>query len=198
LTAIGAQWWRGRCPSIAQPLRFLNNWPYSGRKGGPMQKMAAGFSSCGGDHLAKKSELVRARAQLGMFRDILIVEDETIDAERLSATLRVLFGYETQIRWASSLGDAVDRVIEQRPCVLFLDDILKPSATASQAIPLLRDAGYAGPIIVVSGQVTHARRSSLIGAGANDVIHKDFVDSVRVAEALAGLHTPETNLDGGA
>lgn len=155
----------------------------------------AGFISCGGDHLAKKSELVRARARLGTFRDILIVEDETLDAERLSATLRVLFGYETQIRVASSLGDAIDRVIEQTPCVLFLDDILKPSATASQAIPLLREAGYAGAIIVVSGQVTHARRSGLIAAGANDVIHKDDLDSVRVAEALAGLSNPDAKVN---
>jgi CheY-like chemotaxis protein len=159
--------------------------------------MAAGYSSCGGDHLAKKSELVRARARLGIFRDILIVDDESLDAERLSATLRVLFGYDTQIRWASSLGDAVDRVIEQTPCVLFLDDILKPSATALQAIPLLRNAGYAGAIIVVSGQVTHARRSSLMAAGASDVIHKDCVDSVRVAQALAGLRAPETKVGTG-
>jgi CheY-like chemotaxis protein len=159
--------------------------------------MASGFS-CGGDHLAKKSELVRARAKLGLFRDILIVEDETQDAERLSATLRVLFGYETQIRWASTLGDAVNRVIEEKPSVLFLDDILKPSTTASQAIPLLRDAGYAGPIIVVSGQVTHPRRSSLLADGASDVIHKDDVDSVRVAEALAGLSKPDAPKDSGA
>jgi CheY-like chemotaxis protein len=147
----------------------------------------ASFISCGGDHLAKRSELVRVRSRLGAFRDILIVEDETLDADRLSATLRVLFGYETQIRCASNLGDAVNRVIEQKPCVVFLDDILKPSATALQAIPLLRDAGYDGPIVVVSGQVTHPRRSSLIAAGASDVIHKDDVDSVRVAEALARL-----------
>jgi len=153
--------------------------------------MAGGFFSCGGDHLAKKSELVRARARLGLFKDVLIVEDENLDAERLSATLRVLFGYDTQIRCASTLGDAVDRVIEQKPCVLFLDDILKPSATASQAIPLLREAGYVGPIVVVSGQVTHARRSSLLADGASDVIHKDDVDSVRVAEALSGLRAPQ-------
>ncbi len=155
--------------------------------------MASGFISCGGNHLAKKSELVRARTKLGKFRDILIVEDEAHDAERLSATLRVLFGYETQIRWASTLGDAVDRVIELKPCVIFLDDILKPSATASQAIPLLRNAGYDGPIIIVSGQVTHARRSGLLADGASDVIHKDDVDSVRVAEALAPFSKPDTD-----
>lgn len=146
--------------------------------------MSSGFLKCGGDHLARKSQLVQARARLGTFRDILIIEDETPDAERLTATLRVIFGYEPQIRWASTLGDAVDRIIEQRPCLVFLDDILKPSATASQAIPLLRNAGYAGPIFIISGQVTHSRRSSLLADGVSDVIHKDDVDSVRVAEAL--------------
>ncbi len=155
--------------------------------------MAAGYTSCGGDHLAKKSELVRARVRLGVFSDILIVEDETFAAERLTATLRVLFGYDTVIRCASSLGDAVDRVKEQKPCVLFLDDILKPSTTASQSIPLLREAGYTGPIVVVSGEVTHSRRSNLLASGASDVIHKDDLDSVRVSEALAPFSKPATD-----
>ncbi len=157
--------------------------------------MATGFTTCGRDHLAKKSELVAARARLGVLKEILVIEDESLDAERLTATLRVLFGYESQIRCASTLGDAVDSIIEQQPCLVFLDDILKPSATASQAIPLLRKAGYAGPIIVVSGQVTHSRRSSLLADGASDVIHKDDVDSVRVAEAIARVQAPVTDGD---
>jgi CheY-like chemotaxis protein len=154
--------------------------------------MASGFKTRGSDHLAKKSELVAGRARLGVLKEILIIEDESLDAERLTATLRVLFGYDSQIRCASTLGDAVDSIMEQQPCLVFLDDILKPSATASQAIPLLRKAGYAGPIIVVSGQVTHSRRSSLFADGASDVIHKDDIDSVRVAEAIARVQDPGT------
>ncbi len=149
--------------------------------------MPADFANCGGRHLAKKSQLVRARAKLGALRDVLIVEDETLDAERLAATLRVIFGYELRIHLASTLGAAVNRVIESKPGLVFLDDILKPSDNALQSMPLLRGAGYAGPIIVISGQVTHARRSGLLANGASDVIHKDEVDSVRVAEAIAQL-----------
>jgi DNA-binding NarL/FixJ family response regulator len=149
--------------------------------------MAADFNTCGGSHLAKKSELVRARAKLGALTDVLVVEDEALDAERLTATLRVIFGYELRIHLASTVGDAVDRVIESKPSLVFLDDILKPSTNALQTIPLMRGAGYTGPIIVISGQVTHSRRSGLLANGASDVIHKDDVDSVRVAEAIAGL-----------
>lgn len=149
--------------------------------------MGTGFNLCGSSHLAKKSELVREREKLGKFHEILVVEDDSLDADRLTATLRVLFGYDTQIRWASTLGDAVNAVIERKPGIVFLDDVLKPSSSASQAIPLLRNAGYVGPIIIVSGLVTHSRRVNLLADGANEVIHKDDVDSVRLAEALARL-----------
>ena len=156
--------------------------------------MAPEFTTCGGSHLAKKGLLVGARAKLGAASDVLVVEDEALDAERLTATLRVIFGYELRIHLAASATDAIDRVAQAKPLLVFLDDILKPSTNALQTMPLLRQAGYSGPIIVISGQVTHSRRTGLIAGGASDVIHKDDVDSVRVAEAIAGLDLkPENN-----
>lgn len=127
---------------------------------------------------------MRARQGLPQLANILIIEDETFDAERLSATLRVMFGYELVVRRAATLASALDRIIEQKPDIIFLDDVLKPSDDASQSIPYIRRAGYEGPIVVVSGQVTRTRRATLLAAGATDVIHKDDVDSVRLAEAL--------------
>ena len=72
-----------------------------------------------------------------------------------------------------------------QPEIVFLDDYLKPNDNASQTIPFLQRAGYDGPIVVVSGQVDRQRRALLMTSGASDVIHKDDLDSVRVAEALA-------------
>ncbi|MBA4171399.1 MAG: hypothetical protein C0511_01765 [Hyphomicrobium sp.] len=146
--------------------------------------MTSSSSSSGGEFLAKKSVLTRARQGLPQLANILIIEDETFDAERLSATLRVMFGYELLVRRAATLASALDRIIEQKPEIIFLDDVLKPSDDASQSIPYIRRAGYEGPIVVVSGQVTRTRRATLLAAGATDVIHKDDVDSVRLAEAL--------------
>jgi len=146
--------------------------------------MSSAGSGAGGDHLARRSELSASRAGMPELKDVLIVEDETFDAERLRATLRVIFGYALDIRRATTLGSALDSVIEKKPDLLFLDDYLKPSDTASETIPFLRRAGYEGPIVVVSGQVDKQRRAELIAAGARDTIHKDHLDSVRVAEAL--------------
>ena len=141
----------------------------------------------GGNFLARKSDLTKLRKDLSGLQDFLIVEDESFDADRLSATLHVMFGYGIEVRRAKTLGSALDAVIERKPDIVFLDDYLKPNDNATQTIPFLRRCGYEGPIIVVSGAVDRQRRSVLTKAGAVDVIHKDDLDSVRIAEALGAL-----------
>ncbi len=145
-------------------------------------------TSSGGDFLAKKSDAVHQSKQLPKITQVLIVEDENFDADRLRATLRVVLGYDLTVRRAATLGAALDCVIAKQPELVFLDDLLKPTDTASHTIPFLRRAKYEGPIVVISGQVTRARKAELIALGATDVIHKDDVDSVRLAEALARVY----------
>nr|MCH9765908.1 response regulator [Alphaproteobacteria bacterium] len=138
----------------------------------------------GGDFLAKKSMITNLRQQLPALEDVLVVEDESFDADRLTATLRVIFGYDINVRHADTLTKAIDSVIEKTPELIFLDDVLKPSDNAADSIPFLRRADYDGPIVVVSGRVTTKRAFDLKHVGATDVIHKDDVDSVRLGEAL--------------
>ncbi|MEL7047454.1 MAG: response regulator, partial [Pseudomonadota bacterium] len=117
---------------------------------------------------------------------ILVVEDEDRDANRIQATLRLMVGYASiEVRIAKTISTAVDAVLERTPELILLDDALKPSDTATDTIPFLKRAGYMGPIVVISGQVTRRRRTELMAAGANDVIHKDDVESVKIRECLA-------------
>lgn len=141
-------------------------------------------SGSGGDFLAKKSNVRLARQGAPNLTDVVVVEDENLDADRMFATLRVMFGYDVKVRRAATIAKAVDLVMAQQPEIIFLDDILKPSDDASQTIPYLRRAGFEGPIVVVSGQVTRQRRSVLLTAGATEIIHKDDVDSVRLTEVI--------------
>ncbi|MGQ0672296.1 MAG: response regulator [Hyphomicrobium sp.] len=153
--------------------------------------MTSSTSGSGGEHLARKSDVTRQRKGLPPLRDVLIVEDENMDADRLKATLRVMFGYDLEVRRAATLASALDSIIAGKPEIVFLDDVLKPSDNASQTIPYLRRAEYVGPIVVVSGQVTRSRRNALLAAGATDVIHKDEMDSVRLTEALLRVFAPD-------
>lgn len=145
---------------------------------------AAASSGSGGDFLERKSSALQARHGVPKIADVIIIDDEAIDADRMLATLRVMFGYDVVVRRAASISAALTLVGAHMPDLIFLDDILKPSDDAVTSVPALRRAGFAGPIIVVSGQVTRKRKPTLLAAGATDVIHKDDVDSLRLTETL--------------
>lgn len=145
--------------------------------------MAASIET-GGDFLERKSTVNKQRTTLPQLTDVLVIDDCDVDAKRLTATLRVILGYDIQVRRASTVATALDCVIEQQPDLIFLDDVLKPSDSATVTIPFLRHAGYTGPIIVVSGEITRSRQVELRASGATEVIHKDDVDSVRLTEAM--------------
>ena len=57
-------------------------------------------------------------------------------------------------------------------------------------MPQLRKAGYAGPVVVVSGFLSSDRRRSLFELGAVDAIHKDEIEGLRIAEAMVRALTP--------
>jgi len=121
----------------------------------------------------------------GRLTNILIVDDDTSDANHLIATLRIIVGYDATIRCATTLGTARDALSAGMPECVFLDDHLRPqNADASTTIPFLRRCGFRGPIIVVSGFLTHPRVGQLRRLGAVDVIAKDDLDSFRLRKAL--------------
>jgi hypothetical protein len=53
----------------------------------------SGVSGAGGDFLTRKSNVIKARQGLPALNDVLIVEDDTFDADRLRATLNAMLGY---------------------------------------------------------------------------------------------------------
>lgn len=139
----------------------------------------------GGEFLARRNKATVAQLALPTLSEVLIIEDETFDADRLRATLHVIFNRSLNVRRAATIGAALDYVLEHQPELVFLDDYLKPNDTATLTIPFLRRAGYTGPIIVVSGAVDRKRTAELKALGASECIHKDDLDSVRIQETLA-------------
>lgn len=142
-------------------------------------------NATGGDILSARNVTSAMKQNLPPIRDVLVVEDEHFDANRLQATVHLVLGRETDVRRAATLGSALDCILARQPDIVFLDDYLKPDDTALQTIPFLRHAGYEGPIIVVSGEVDRSRRFELRAAGAAGTIHKDDLDSTQIIEAMA-------------
>ena len=146
--------------------------------------MPGRFSTCGPKYLARKNELAGARAKIHELSAFLLVDTGNLDAERLTATLRVLIGYKAQIRTVSTLSDAVDCIETEIPSAVFIDDLPEIGSDTREAIPLLRKSNFLGPIIVVSEKIAPPRRAALMKLGASEVVHRDDLDSVSVAEVL--------------
>ncbi len=146
--------------------------------------MSSGRERVSGEHLTRRSDLTRNRQRLPSLGSVLVIDHTCADADRIRATLSVIFGYDLKVRHATTIKLAVADIMEEMPHIIFVDDCLKPTDNALETIPLLRRAGYQGDIVVVSGQLDHHRHRRLMAAGAADAIHKDDLNSVRIGETL--------------
>jgi DNA-binding NarL/FixJ family response regulator len=150
--------------------------------------MAAVNSRKSGDHLVLRSDVAQAKqSKLPDINDIVIVEDETFDAKRLAAIVNLVIGRQTTIRIAPSLNKAIDAVLQSSPDLMFLDDYLEPSDSALDTMPMVRRAGYQGPIVVISGELDRERLVELEKAGASDAVHKDELNSVDLGALLVRI-----------
>jgi len=144
----------------------------------------------GADFMAAKNELDRYREKIPKWSNFLVIDDDKGDATALRGVLHSWLGHDVDVRLAASLGGALDELNEQIPDVIFLDHLLSPRNDAAATIPYLRDIGYSGPIVVISGMMTIRTRRRLVEAGAFDTLHKDDMNSMSVASILlriAGL-----------
>ena len=115
----------------------------------------------GAEYLVEKSDLARLGKEMPKFRDIVVFEDERLDSDRLLATLRTIYGYEVEVRRARTLTGGIDLLLAKLPDLVMLDDYMGPTDRADDALPLIRRAGFTGPIVVVSGELNRNRRTAL-------------------------------------
>lgn len=135
------------------------------------------------DFLRRKSGVHKSRLSAARASDILLIDDSAFDAKALGALVRAAFGRDAQIRHATGLMRGRNMLLERMPDLILLDDMLPPSDRAEGSIAYLRTCGYAGPIVVVSGQMTRIRRLGLLQVGAADVLHKDDLNVASLAQA---------------
>lgn len=143
----------------------------------------------GGTHsavrvLMTRSKLAQAMKDVPKYKNILIIEDNQRDSDRLASTLRTIFGYDATVRQCRTLGTALDEVLGDQPELVFLDDRLGPVDKAEKSVPFLRSARYAGMILVISSFIDRRRRAEIMKLGVDEVIDKDDLDSTSICQAL--------------
>ena len=143
--------------------------------------------------LRHKSGVHKSRIAAAHVADVLLIDDSQFDGKTMSALLRGAFGRDVVIRHASSMMRAKTMLLERMPDLVVLDDIMPPKDRADGSIPYVRQSGFGGLIIVVSGEMTRVRRLKLLQAGANEVLHKDDLNVMSLVEAaIPRDQRPET------
>lgn len=114
----------------------------------------------------------------------LIIDDSASDAGHLRACIRIVAGYQVDVRESSTSAEALEAVKAETPELVFTDH-LSPTDTAFATILKLRGIGYKGPVVVVTGHRDPATRQQLLAAGAVAVVDKDDLDAALLAQTLA-------------
>ncbi|MBI1649534.1 hypothetical protein [Hyphomicrobium sulfonivorans] len=121
----------------------------------------------------------------------LVIERCDAEADRICATLRVLFGYAALIERTATVERAIALLAENSPSLVVVGDLAADGEPhqALAAIAQLRSQRFMGPIIVISNWLTQAYRARLFTAGVTDAFHKDDLCSDRISKALRRVRT---------
>ena len=150
-----------------------------------------GDTVTGGAHLERRSALLKRITALDLTLDILIVEDKAQDAHFITKPLGRLFGARAKMTIAATVAEMAALLKAHRFAVIILDDRMDIKATADDTVPVIRKSGHAGPILLVSGQLTNPRRATLKRLGLEIIMTKDEIDSVELGDQiLKALGTP--------
>ena len=150
-------------------------------------------ASSGSELAARKSRLAQELHKLTGLRHIMVVDDNALDAQHVTAILHLLLGRTISIVHHKSVPMAIADLRSRMPDLLFLDDVLPPLDRAESSLKSLRRHGLVAPIIIMTAMLTTSRRKELMALEPLGILHKDDIDSLSVGEVLSRL-SPEADI----
>jgi HD-like signal output (HDOD) protein/CheY-like chemotaxis protein len=169
---------------LAEPMPATDNPPVEADQSSPDLGLEIGDSTPATAGLSgdARAAVPVAGAQAGRSKPwVLIVEDEPMIAQVVSRSL-------ADDDLPSGNCDSIGEALEQAPAAsLILLDVHLRNEDGISAIGELRQRGYQGPIIVVSGDRTRETVGRAIIAGANDYLIKPFNSQTLLAKVRKHL-----------
>jgi CheY-like chemotaxis protein len=115
---------------------------------------------------------------------ILILDDDEHYAQLFSIYLKLSGVPGGEVQHAVSAKGAMERLQQFRPDLVFLDNRIPPYTDFRPGLKELRDAGYAGPVIVQSACVADDVFDEAQQLGVADVIDKFEMNEVLLLKLL--------------
>ncbi len=144
-------------------------------------------AASGGELAARKSRLAQELQKLIGLQHIMVVDDNALDAQHVTAILNLLLGRGISVVHHKSVPTAIADMRNRMPDLLFLDDVLPPLDRAESSLKSLHRHGLTAPVIIVTAMLTTSRRKELMALAPLGILHKDDIDSLSVGEVLLRL-----------
>ena len=123
---------------------------------------------------------------------LLVVEDDSDLRETLVEQIGLCAEFE--VASVERAGEARDWVKRERVDLVIMDVGL-PDMDGREAVQLMRQDGFRGPIIMLTAQASDADVVTGLDAGANDYVAKPFKFAVLLARIRAQLRSHEASED---
>ncbi|MCB1444444.1 MAG: response regulator transcription factor [Rhizobiaceae bacterium] len=107
---------------------------------------------------------------------ILMVDDELLEFKVLQQKMTSSPDYDIDPDFAQSIDEAVERALAERYQLILVDNRLLPNNDFRETVPRLREAGYTGPIGVISSDISDAYFQEFQEFGVDFRIGKDEID----------------------
>ena len=126
---------------------------------------------------------------------IVIIDDDPRDLQYMASMADICSGMPIAVDCFSCVQQALSHLTETNPGLVLLDDHLSGGERAEGSLQMMRQAGYAGPVAIISGVTTPGRREGLVRAGVISFVDKDDLDSaglkllLEMAAARDGMFT---------
>ena len=86
-----------------------------------------------------------------MIKDVLLIDDNDTQHELFRCYAFALD--EIKLRHATSMQEATEKIKDSQPDIIFLDNRVYPHNDFRETIPLIRQAGFEGNIVLISSDV---------------------------------------------
>ncbi|MEM5472710.1 response regulator [Hoeflea sp. AS60] len=124
------------------------------------------------------------RAEVRQTR-ILLVDDDPAEQVLLARQLKGVEEPSTELEYVGDIDGAVEIVKAGGIDIVFLDNRLVPNNDFRETAPLLRQAGFIGPIGIISSDISGSYFQEFSDYGVDFKIGKDEIDGTVISFIIA-------------
>ncbi len=108
---------------------------------------------------------------------ILVVDDDEQQIRLFSIFLELSGSPDVSLAKAMTIDEAIEQIQANMPAIVFLDNRMPPHSDFRQSLDLIREAGFAGPVIIHSASVDEPVLHNATSFGVASVVDKRVIRS---------------------